>query len=80
MVGPTVPKEYTNVRHQTVHLKKYVVLGCNVVVLPGVTIEEGTAIGALSLVSKNLPAYGIYGGNPLKLIKNRENKMLDYGL
>jgi galactoside O-acetyltransferase len=51
-----------------------------VVVLPGVTIEEGTAVGALSLVSKDLPAYGIYGGNPIKLIKNRENKMLEYDL
>lgn len=80
LVGPTVPKEYTNVKNKTVHLKKYVVLGCNTVVLPGVTIEEGTAIGALSLVSKNLPGYNIYGGNPLKLIKNRKNKMLEYGL
>jgi len=80
LVGPTVPVEYSNVRHQTVHLKKYVVLGCNVVVLPGVTIEEGTAVGALSLVSKDLPGYGIYGGNPIKLIKDRKSKMLDYGL
>ena len=77
LVGPTVPKEFTNVKSKTVHLKKYVVLGCNVVVLPGVTIEEGTAVGALSLVSKDLPAYGIYAGNPIKLIKDRENKMLD---
>jgi dTDP-4-amino-4,6-dideoxy-D-glucose acyltransferase len=74
LVGPTVPKEYTNVKNKTVHLKKYVVLGCNVVVLPGVTIEEGTAIGALSLVNKDLPEYGIYGGNPLKLIKKEKIK------
>jgi len=71
LVGPTVPKEFTNVKSLTVHLKKYVVLGCNTVVLPGVTIEEGTAIGALSLVSKSLPGYRIYGGNPLRLIKER---------
>jgi galactoside O-acetyltransferase len=78
LVGPTVPKEFTNVKNLKVHLKKYVVLGCNTVVLPGVTIEEGTAIGALSLVSKNLPSYGIYGGNPLKFIKERKNKMKSY--
>ena len=71
LVGPTVPSEFTNVKSLTVHLKKYVVLGCNAVVLPGVTIGEGTAIGALSLVSKSLPEYGIYGGNPLKFIKER---------
>ena len=60
------------------HLKKYVILGCNTVVLPGVTIEEGTAIGALSLVSKSLPEYGIYGGNPLKFIKERTKGMKKY--
>ena len=78
LVGPTVPSEFTNVKSLTVHLKKYVVLGCNVVVLPGVTIGEGTAIGALSLVSKSLPEYGIYGGNPLKFIKERTKGMQKY--
>ena len=78
LVGPTVPKEFTNVKSLTVHLKKYVILGCNVVVLPGVTIGEGTAIGALSLVSKSLPEYGIYGGNPLRLIKERTQGMQKY--
>ena len=78
LIGPTVPKEYSNVRNLTVHLKKYVILGCNVVVLPGVTIEEGTAIGALSLVSKSLPGYGIYGGNPIKFLKERTKVMQKY--
>lgn len=78
LVGPTVPSNFTNVKSLTVHLKKYVVLGCNTVVLPGVTIEEGTAIGALSLVSKSLPEYGIYGGNPLKFIKPRRKGMQKY--
>ena len=78
LVGPTVPSEFTNVKSLTVHLKKYVVLGCNAVVLPGVTIGEGTAIGALSLVSKGLPEYGIYGGNPLKFIKERTKGMQKY--
>jgi galactoside O-acetyltransferase len=78
LVGPTVPSEFTNVKSLTVHLKKYVVLGCNAVVLPGVTIGEGTAIGALSLVSKSLPEYGIYGGNPLKFIKERTKGMQKY--
>ena len=75
LVGPTIPKEFTNVKNMTVHLKKYVVLGCNVIILPGVTIEEGTAVGALSLVSKNLEPYKIYGGNPIKIIKDRSSLM-----
>jgi galactoside O-acetyltransferase len=78
LVGPTIPKDFTNVKSLTVHLKKYVILGCNTVVLPGVIINEGTAIGALSLVSKSLPEYGIYGGNPLKFIKKRTKGMQKY--
>jgi len=73
LVGPTIPKEYTNVKHLTVHLKKYVVLGCNTVVLPGVTLGEGCAVGALSLVNKDLEPYKIYGGSPIKILKDRKS-------
>ena len=80
LVGPTVPNKFTNVKSAAVHLKKYVVLGCNVVVLPGVTIEEGTAVGALSLVSKNLEPYKLYGGSPIKIIRDRNKGMLTFQL
>jgi galactoside O-acetyltransferase len=80
LVGPTVPSKFTNVKSATVHLNKYVVLGCNVVVLPGVTIGEGTAIGALSLVSKNLEPYKLYGGSPIRIIRDRSKGMLNFKL
>jgi galactoside O-acetyltransferase len=81
LVGPTVSKEFTNVKNLPVHLKKYVVLGCNTVVFPGVTIEEGNAIGALSLVSKSIQSeYNIYAGNPLKHIKHRSKGMQKYAI
>lgn len=77
LVGPTVPATYTNVKSATVHLHKYTVLGCNVVVLPGVTIGEGTAVGALSLVSKDLEPYKIYGGSPIRIVKDRAVGMVE---
>ncbi|WP_317044011.1 acyltransferase [Croceivirga radicis] len=43
-------------------------LGVGVVVLPGVTIGEGSVISANSVVHKNIPANTIAGGNPVKLI------------
>lgn len=76
LIGPTLPKEFTNVKDGAVHLKKYVILGCNVVVLPNVTIGEGTAVGALSLVSTNLDEYWIYAGNPLRKLKERSREMV----
>lgn len=46
-------------------------LGTHVVVLPGVTIGEGAIIGAGSVVTKDVPAFEIWGGAPAKFIKNR---------
>lgn len=80
LIGPTVPKKYTNVRNSKVHLKKYVVLGCNTVILPGVTLGEGCAVGALSLVNKDLEEYKIYAGSPIKFIKDRSKKISKYNI
>ncbi len=44
-------------------------LGESVCVLPGVTIGEGSIVGALSVVSKNIPPFSIVAGNPAKVIK-----------
>lgn len=41
--------------------------GCNI--LPGVSIGEGSIIGAGSVVTKDIPAYSIAVGNPCKVIK-----------
>lgn len=38
-------------------------------ILPGVTIGFGAIIGANSVVTKNVPAYAIVGGNPAKIVK-----------
>jgi lipopolysaccharide O-acetyltransferase len=44
-------------------------LGESVCILPGVTIGEGSIIGALSVVSKNIPAYTIAVGSPARVVK-----------
>ncbi len=48
-----------------------VFIGANVIVLNGVTIADGAVIGAGSVVSKNIPAYAIAVGAPIKVIKYR---------
>lgn len=45
-------------------------LATGVVVLPGVTIGEGSIITANSVVHKNIPSMVIAGGNPIKIIKD----------
>lgn len=54
----------------TIHDDAYI--GANSVVMPGVTIGEGAVVGANALVNRNLKPWGIYFGNPVKLIGMRE--------
>ena len=46
-------------------------IGYASVIMPGVDIGNGAIIAAKSVVTKDVPAYGIVGGNPAKLIRKR---------
>ena len=76
MTGPTVPSEYANVKHADVFFGKHVAVGSGSVILPGLTLEEGVAIGALSLVNKNCEEFGIYFGSPARRVKERRRDLL----
>ena len=72
LISPMVPEEYTNVTGGTVKIKQFSQIGAGSIILPNVTIEEGCAIGAMSLVKNNTEEWKIYGGVPIKYIKDRE--------
>jgi acetyltransferase-like isoleucine patch superfamily enzyme len=46
-------------------------IGSGATILSGVNIGDGAVISAKSVVVKDVPAYGIVGGNPAKLLKMR---------
>lgn len=55
-------------------IKDDVWIGTNALILSGVTIGQGAIIAAGSVVTKDVPAYSIVGGNPAKVIKYRYSK------
>lgn len=46
-------------------------IGSEAMIMPGIRIGDGAVIGSRALVTKDVEAYAIIGGNPAKLIKKR---------
>ena len=46
-------------------------LGMGVMIMPGVKIGDGAIIAAQSVVTGDVPAYAIAGGNPARIIRRR---------
>lgn len=77
LTNPTVPPEYTNVTHAEVFLAEHVIVGAGCVILPGVRLERGVAIGALSMVTRDCEEFWIYSGVPAKKVKPRSRQLLE---
>ncbi len=76
MTNPTIPAEFTNVDSRDVIINKHCIVGAGSIILPGVILQEGVAIGAMSLVLKSCEAWTIYSGTPIKRLKEREKNCL----
>lgn len=46
-------------------------LGYDALIMPGVTIGNGAVVAARSVVTVDVPAYAVVGGNPAKVIRMR---------
>lgn len=49
----------------------------NALIMPGVTIHEGAIVLAGSVVTKDVPAWNVVGGNPARIIRKRTTE-IDY--
>ena len=76
LAGPTLPPDLTGGRRGKVILRRHVLLGAGTVVLPGCTIGEGVSVGALSLVTRDLPEWSIYAGIPCRRLHARSRSLL----
>ena len=73
MSGPMIPENEKGYRSSPVYLKKDSFIGAGSIVLPGVTIGEGSIISANSVVTKDTEEWCIYRGNPaVKVGKRRK--------
>ena len=76
LTGPTIPAEFRRAHRGRIVLEPHVVVGSNAVVLPDVTIGEGSTVGAGSVVTQNLDPWGVYAGSPARRINHRDQEVL----
>ena len=55
-----------------VTIERNVWIGDSTLIVPGVTTGEGSIVAMGSVVIKDVPKYSIVGGNPVKVIRQRD--------
>jgi acetyltransferase-like isoleucine patch superfamily enzyme len=75
--GESLPYDQ-NKQFKPVNIGKNVWIGMNVSVCPGVSIGEGSIIGMGSVVAKDIPPYSISGGNPARVLGQRNIEKYKY--
>jgi len=63
------PLDQSNAKKSPIIIEDNVFIGAHSTILKGVTIGENSIVGACSVVTKNIPANEIWGGNPARFIK-----------
>ena len=76
LIGPTIPEEYRKINYNTVKFERFAGCGVNCSIMPGVTLAEGSILGANSLLTKDTEPWTIYVGSPAKSVKLREKETI----
>ena len=77
LTGPTVPAELRQVHAARVILGPHALVGAGSVILPGVKLGRGAAVGALSLVKGEIADGEVAAGTPARRVGSRNLERLD---
>lgn len=78
MNNSTIPVEFRSETKKPVTIGRHCNVGTNCVIMPGVTLADGTSVYAMSLVTKSTQPWSVYFGIPAKRLKNRSREMLKH--
>lgn len=74
--SPTIPPKYRFPKRSFIRMERHSMIGQGSRIMPGVTLGEGCAIGSMSLVLKDMPAWTICMGIPAVPVKERKKEMV----
>jgi dTDP-4-amino-4,6-dideoxy-D-glucose acyltransferase len=77
LTGPTVPENFKKVTCGQVVLNSHAIVGASSVIMPGVTLARGAAVGALSFVTRDVPEFAVVAGHPAREVGKRNRVRLD---
>lgn len=76
LTNPMIDEEFRKYKCTDIVLEKHTVVGLHSVLLPGAYLAEGSALGAMSMLTTRTDSWGIYAGIPAERIKERKTELL----
>lgn len=76
LINPTIPMQFRNIIKRKIIFERHSIVGTGCTILPGAHINEGVAVGAMSLVIGETEPWSMYVGIPVKKIKDRSKHVL----
>lgn len=77
LISPLAPDKYRKLKFGKVTLCRHSIVGSGSIILPGSTLSEGTAVGAMSMIVRKTEPWSTYSGSPARKIATRSREALD---
>jgi acetyltransferase-like isoleucine patch superfamily enzyme len=76
LTSPVIPYKYRIVESSIVEIGKHALIGSGALLLPGANMEEGSVLGAMSMLKTTTDSWCIYAGVPAKKLKERRKDII----
>jgi dTDP-4-amino-4,6-dideoxy-D-glucose acyltransferase len=77
LTGQAISQEFVSKTGGRVIAERHVIIGSGCTIIGPCIIGEGTSIGSMTLVNKNLDPWGVYVGIPARRLKERQKDLLN---
>ena len=80
LTNATIPAQFRgSATIGEVIMRRHAIVGTNSVLMPNIVVAEGTAVGAMSVVTQSTMPWKVYVGNPAKSLLPRNRKSIEEG-